>query len=332
MTHFMEQGERLILMDLQVKYELPDARLPADDIKALVEAGIRTAMIFHVDWNRIEPVRGQRSLQYLVDRVELLHECGMKSLVMCHSYLPNWIPDEWKVRNANGQTLQMISPWNSEAMAYATGFYSEFGFTFMKPYSMAMNGWLTDGETLFPNEICIFDEAAKAAYHAAYGAEEPGTSVAHSLEFLKNTQISLFVFLQHLLSQYNVSQEIWTALHPALAGYPGNGCAFTADMLAGFKSVRPCGHINHLYCTWTQWDNYFPQMMGLKEAFGERVYGGAEYAEGVVAQTQKAISVGIDGLLIGPCHPFTGHTRIEPWMLENIKTAMGLWAAVPQGG
>jgi hypothetical protein len=328
MTHFMQDGERLIFMDLQVKYELPDARLPADDIKALVDAGIRTAMIFHVDWNRIEPVRGERSYQYLVDRVGLLNDCGMKSLVMCHSYLPAWIPDEWKVRNQAGATLQMISPWNSEAMAYVTGFYSEFGLTFMKPYSMAMNGWLTDGETLFPNEVCIFDDAAKAAYRQVYGGEEPGTSVAHSLEFLKSMQISLFVFLNETLAQYNLGYEIWTQLHPALAGYVGNGCAYTADMLGAFKQRHACGQINHLYCTWTQWDGYFPQMMGLKQAFGERVYGGAEYAEGVIDQTRKAISVGIDGLLIGPCHPFTGHERIEPWMLDNIKTAMGLWAAV----
>jgi hypothetical protein len=316
-------------MDMQVQYDMPDARLPADDIKALRDAGIETAMLFYVDWNRIEPVQGQRSYQYLLDRVGLLHDCGMKSLVMCHSYLPAWIPDDWKVKNAAGATLQMISPWNHEAMAYVYNFYADFGWTFATGHSMAINAWLTDGETLFPNEISIYDAAAQAAYHAAYGDEVPGTNQAHALEFLRNTQINLFVLLQRTMAMYNLHHEIWTALHPALAGYAGNGCAIASDLLAAFKQAQTCGQINHLYCTWTQWDSYFPVMMGTKAAFDERVYGGAEYAEGVVAQTQKAIRVGIDGLLIGPCHPFTGHKRIEPWMLTNIKQAMKLWEAVP---
>jgi hypothetical protein len=222
----------------------------------------------------------------------------------------------------------MISPWNAEAMAYVYGLYSDMGYRFFTAHSMVINAWLTDGETLFPNEICIFDECARAAYQQVYG-QAPGLSVSNDLEFLKNTQINLFLSLQRTLAMYNVHHEIWTALHPALSGYAGNGCAYATDMLAAFTQTTPCGQINHLYCTWTQWENYYPQMMGLRQAFGERVYGGAEYAEGVVAQTEKAIKVGIDGLLIGPCHPFTGHTRIEPWMVENIKKAMDLWKAVP---
>jgi hypothetical protein len=62
-----------------------------------------------------------------------------------------------------------------------------------------------------------------------------------------------------------------------------------------------------------------------KNQYNEQVFGGAEYAAGVVDSTKAAIEQNIRGLLIGPCHPYTGYRRIEPWMLDKIQEACQLW-------
>jgi hypothetical protein len=324
MRAFMQPEEHLIFMDMQVRYEEPLIRLPAEDIKLLVDAGIKTAMMFNVDWGVIEPEKGKRDYSYFRDRVNLLHECGMKVMVQCFTFLPKWVPDSWKIRNQAGAYLDMISPWNDEAMDYVLAFIRDMVCEFESNDTMAVNSWLTDGETLFPNEVCIYDDCAQQKFQALYGRLPNNPLDLEERMFLFEGQLELMQKIQGLLrnNRYN---DVWLALHPALAGYIGNGCEFISEILQSLEDKYPCVHINHLYCTWTQWDGIYPLMNIWKERHDERVFGGAEYAEGVVNQTYKAIEHKIRGLLIGPCHPYTGHTRVEPWMLNNIKEACRIW-------
>ena len=329
MMSFINDSEHLIFMDTQVRYEEPLIRLPADDIKALVDAGIRTAMVFNFDWDTVEPVQGQRNWQYFEDRVGLLNDCGMKTLVQCFTFIPKWVPDDWCVKTSNGTVMRMISPWNFNAYHYAMNFITEHTMKFNIPgKSMSINSWLTDGETLFPNEPCVYDDCAVGVFIDQYGHPPAVGVYDHEIaEFTLEAQVALFSDIQSTFG-FNANKEIWHALHPALAGFHGNGCDNIETILSVVKQRMPELSINHLYCTWVQWSNYWSLMTDWKNRFGEKIWGGAEYAEGVVNTSRIAIEQGARGLLIGPCHPYTGHRRIEPWMLQNIKTAGDMWVGV----
>jgi hypothetical protein len=323
MSAFIDPGNHLIFMDMQTRYEEPLIRLPEEDIQALSDAGIKTAMMFHTDWNIIEPVKGERDFSYYDQRIELLKRCGMRVMIQCFTYIPNWVPDSWLVRNFHREVHRMISPWNSEALIYALGFYKEMCDRYTSSDVMVINSWLTDGETLFPNEPCIYDDFAIREFNNEY-LRPPNADGIEERKFLHAAQIKLICDIQGILRN-NQYGDIWLAIHPALAGYRGNGCEYLEDMLANLNTRYPCATINQLYCTWRQWSGLYPEMNRLRDTYGTRVFGGAEYAEGVMESTLVAATAGINGLLINPCHPHTGHPRVLPWMLDNIRHAVRMW-------
>lgn len=319
---FMKPENHLIFMDVQVRYEEPTVRLPREDIEKMVEAGIKTALICHVDWNAIETFKGERDFSYYDERVQLLKECGMNVLIDCFTHIPKWMPDEWKVKGRAGNVINMVSPWNVEAMDYTVEFIKQMICRYESETSMAINSWLTDGETLFPNEVCIYDDAARGVFSEMYGRQPDDPLGEEERQFLLSSQVALMRQLTNMFKTNRYS-DMWTALHPALGGYTGNGCEFIPQILDAIHS--PCVHLNHIYFTWRQWTNYYPLMNEWKEHYQVNVFGGAEYCEGVVDSTRAAIEQNIRGLVIAPCHPFTGHLRIEDWMLDNIREACQIW-------
>lgn len=322
MTSFIDSDEHLILMDMQVRYEEPLIRLPKEDIQKLVDAGIRTAMLYHCDWNVLEPEKGKRSFQYFDDRVGLLNDCGMKAILQCFSFVPEWMPNGWMVSGTQG-IYRAISPWHPEAYEYALDFIREFHDHFTQEKCMTMNSWLTDGETLFPNDVCVYDENAIDAFSKMYGTHPKIANHQQIMDFLLLYQNKLFQDVQNI--HVTGTDEIWHSLHLALSGYVGNGCAFMDRFMTSFRDAHPYSMVNHMYCTWVQWSGLWKNMKLMAEDFGESMWGGAEYAENVVNTTKIAKSQSMRGLLIGPCHPHTGHRRIESWMVENITTANNLW-------
>ena len=324
---FLTKDEHLIYMSMQLRYEDPLIRLPEEDIITLVDAGIRTSIVYQVDWNVIEPVQGQRSWAYYDDLIGMLNRCGMKTIVLAFSWLPDWIPPEWLIMDSYGNTAKMISPWNDEAWSYALGFIQELHDRYTVPgQSMSMNSWLTDGETLFPNDYYIYDQHAQAAFAERYNRspEMAVDALGQREEFLRFAQVKMMYELQSIHIE-NENREIWYSLHPALEGYHGNGCDNIESILQTWRAAWPEANINHLYCTWVMWHGYWPKMNAWRAAYGENSFGGAEYAEGVVGTTRAAIDNGLRGLLINPCHPYTGHTRVEDWMLDNIRESLKLW-------
>lgn len=323
---FIEPDEHLIFMDMQVRYEEPRVRLPADDIKKLVDSGIHTAMMFHTDWNWTEPEKGRLDWSFYDDRVQLLISCGMKVILQSLTFFPDWMPDDWMVRAPNGDVIKMPSMWHPEAWEYVKDYYRAISARFSSDKSMVANSWLTDGETLWPNSLAIFDPYAQALYRQKY--QEPMFVGSPNTEaFIVESQCRMHTELQTILASSNRWNEVWTQLHPALAGYYGNGCGTIHEILGDLVANVPGVKINHLYCTWVQWGQLWQKMGQTAQMFGEDMWGGAEYAEGVIVSTDAAKANGLRGLLIGPCHPFSGHVNIEDWMTENIRRALSIWRA-----
>jgi hypothetical protein len=220
--------------------------------------------------------------------------------------------------------MMMPSPWNPEAWDYCKNYYRMIRDRYNSDMTMVCSSWLTDSETLFPTELSCYDEHALKAYRDIHGADAmPIAYSPETNEFMRQVFIKVFGELQEIMVE-NPHREVWTCLHPALAGYYGNGCQNIDNILNQFKRQVPNAVINHLYCTWCQWSGLWPAMNAWGQQFGH-VFGGAEYATGVITNTGLAMANGLRGLLIGCCHPFTGFREVEDWMTVNIKEALRIW-------
>ena len=116
-------------------------------------------------------------------------------------------------------------------------------------------------------------------------------------------------------------------LHIAIAHFNnlyGNGCNWIEDILQAYVDNLPGVKINHIYYTWTQWEQYWKQMNSWRQRFNENVFGGAEYAEGLPQTTPRAIANGLRGQILAPCYPGL-HDHIEQWMLDNIQASIATW-------
>jgi hypothetical protein len=322
---FLQDSERLIFMDLHTGDDLK-VRLPAEDIKKMVDAGVKTAMVFYTRWDWIEPQKNVYDWGFYDDRVKLLTDNGMKVLLQSCTTFPTWIPDDWKIKNAKGQLIGIPSPWNKEAFDYVRQYYKIIRDRYNSDKVLVVNSFLSDGETVFPNELCIYDDSALKAFKDKFGGN-PEDMVEQRYFFLKDTLIEMYYQLQKEMSN-NQFDEIWCMLHPALAGYHGNGCEWISEILQTIRTRIPYVNMNHLYCTWVQWRMFWPIMNEWSKIYGESIFGGAEWAEGLPTSVPMAMQNSIRGLLVGPCHPFTGHKRIEPWMLDNMKNALKTWDTI----
>lgn len=322
---FLNDNEHLIHMDMCVKYEQPKIRLPADDIKKLVDAGITTAMSFGTDWQWIEPEMGKYDWNYYDDRIKLLTDCGMKVIFQAQTFYPYWIPENWLVKAPGNRVERMISPWNSGAWEYAKAYYKMVRDRYNSKDVLVMSSWLADGESLFPNRLCCYDDYALQEYKNQYGDKLPVEGDPDTTTFLVNTYIKVFAELQLIMAE-NEHNEIWTCMHPALLWHVPSRELTIEFILDSFKAMKPETTINHLYCTWSQWQHYFPWMNRIGARNGN-VFGGAEYAQGVINNTILAIQNNVRGLLIGCCHPHTGYSKVEDWMLANIRQAVNIYRA-----
>lgn len=323
---FLKDNEHIIFMDMCTKYEYPKVRLPEDDIKKLVDAGITTCMSFGTHWDWIEPQKGIYDWSYYDDRIRLLNDCGMKVLFHAQSYFPSWLPESWRLKTQNGNSELVVSPWNDEAWEYTKDYYRKVRDRYNSDMVLVTSSWLADGETLMPITLACFDDFAIQKYRQQYGDAIPKSGDPQTHEFLIAAYKKMFCDLQSIMSE-NRFGEIWTSLHPATAWNVPSTQNAIEETLSLFHLQKPDIIINHLYCTWCQWQHFFPVINRWGKQFGN-VFGGAEYHTGIVDNTKLALSNGVRGLLYGPCHPYTGYSRIEDCMIDSAKESMALWQQI----
>lgn len=319
---FMKDNEHIIFMEMCTKYEYPEERLPAEDIRKLVDAGVETCMSFGTFWGWMEPSKGVYDWSYYDNRIGLLTRLGMKVILHAQSSFPLWVPEDWRLKAQNGNTERVISVWNDEAWEYTKDFYRQVRDRYNSNNVLVTSSWQADGETLFPITFCVFDDQAKQKYLEFYGHEPTGKN-PETQEFLLNGMKKVFCDLQGIMKE-NKFNEIWTCMHPATSWNLPSTQNAISEILAMFHDYYPDITINHLYCTWTQWRHMFPTFNEWGKKYGN-VYGGAEYETGIIANTQLAKENGVKGLLYGPCHPFTGHSRVTQEMLDKARESLALW-------
>ena len=320
---FIPAAERLLLMVQSLTYEDPHTFLTLDDYKALYDAGISTAYFCNTHWALAEPELNVYDWS-LVDReVEKLRKAGFKIMINCYTDAPRNFREDWYVRIQAGFIAGAISMWNEEALEHTEKFYRLMKDRYKADDLLVVNSWLTDGETIYLLEPAWYDDAALYDYQTHYGSTAvPAFGDAQTEAWLKESYIKLMMRWANILVD-NPWRELWTMLHPAFTTNMYSGGQWIEDVLQAYSTLTD--NINHIYYTWVQWSNLYPTMQTWRDKYHTIDWGGAEYAEGLVYTTPLAISNGLRGQIINPCHPFTKYDRVYPWMVENIKDALLKW-------
>ena len=342
---FLHEDEFYLLMDIPwhgdgnplhvaEHTEFKTHHIAEEGLKKLRDVGIQTTMPFECDWSEIEVKQGEYDWQYLDDYVNRAARVGMKTILYTpmHGY-PSWFPNEYFVqcRDAEGNYVvhrEALSPWNWEAL----GELNDFNKLMMERYSssrcLVANSQLSCGETVLLNEPAFYDPAAIKSFHDFSDSEDlPDKDDPMTNTWLLDSYQKMLVYQQSLIAQ-NEFKEIFIMLHPAIADMTslyGNGCNFIPEILGELKRKIAGVKINHIYYTWIQWNMYWNLMSYWGQLFGEDVFGGAEYAEGIPTTTPYAIQNGLRGQIIAPCYPGIHDHGVEEWMLNHIRMGQNMW-------
>lgn len=322
---FLRPDDHFILMDV------PNAagRLFNDDeLSALRDAGMTITMMFMNNLKDLEPVRGEYQWGEIDSYIERALRHGYRVFIPTYTAAPAWAPETWWVKTENGGGQGVLSPWNQDAQEYLLNHYRCMVEHCASSEVVVVNTQLTHGETLLLNEAAWFGPDAIASYeeHAGAGAR-PCKNVDVTEDWLQSTYFRMMRTQAEVLARQPV-KVLYTAIHPMIAqfaGMYGNGCRWYDDLLMMYRNFFPDHEILWVLYTFIQWGHMHPTIMNTARRLRVDVFGGAEYAEGLPHTTPAAKAVGLRGQFIGPCHHFTGHTQVEPWMLDNIKAAVKVW-------
>lgn len=319
---FIPDTERLIYFDLPTREH---KLLPVDDLKSLREAGIGTMLASGSDWSKFEQVMGKRDYTSLDETIARARSAGMRVLLPLWQFVSVNLPKHWYAQTITGSIPAgpagpeyLLSPWNLEAQDYALSVMREIITHYRAADVQIIPSLSRHGESVMPVDARYYDPAARAAWKAAgLPHDTPDQNLPGGAEWIKAAYLRLVTHQQKLCStQHN---EAWFMLHLPKQGRVNCGCDWIEDYIRALPGVQ----VNHI--TFTYFANYpgLPEKIArLRIVYDTREWVGAEYAEGLRdGNAEKARALNLRGCVIAPCHPFTTHTRVMPWMLAEIRKA-----------
>lgn len=327
---WIDNDEFIILMDMEPEAGITSGpNVSLDGLKRLRDAGIKTG-IKYVYWNKNEPSKNIFVWNDIDAWAERYHEAGMKLMLSTYTAPALWAHDDWRAMSGPGiYRPGSLSIWNPEAMEASDNFMRKVCKTYNSEDILAFCGWLTNGETVYYNEPSWYDPFAMEAYHKWAGADaKPKKEDPTTEAWLKQSYTEHMVRIQKIFAD-TPHKEIWTAAHLVIASYTnlyGNGCNWTEDYYVAYKNNIPGVTINVIQYTYhPHGAPYLNKIKAIIKRHGIKVWGGAEYCEGLPVSTPTALETGARGLLISPIHTFTGHKTIEPWMTEAIAKSINIF-------
>ena len=294
------------------------------------EAGIQTS---HEQpaWNSIEPSRGEYDFNYLDEIINLNREAGMKTLFqICCWRVPNWMPDDWFPKTANGAVeRQVLSFWNEEAQEYSDNFYKTMMDTYKENKEvMFFFGEYQGGEGAYPPTWSLYDAAAIADYKSRYGSNAmPDPHKSETIDWFGKKIIDHFVRKAYYFKQaYN---EVWNEQQYLMDTWTKAFGNFVHDeTMKTFRTMWP--DVNIVLLQATYFDDSHDQACKdfvdkLVNISGCEVIVEAMFCDGLPKTTPQAIAKGFRGQILHPCKNGYSGESLEPWMVENIKTSHRLW-------
>lgn len=348
---FLKSDESIVLMDLCPSMGADARHLNDVELDMLYKVGCRT-LLEYVCWWTIEQDMGSRVWNHLDEYIHRAREHGFKVILSTPHFVPGCFPKEWypwdragnayKSPAADGTFKGVLSLFSVEAMQYEVQFIRAVKARYEAEDVLLYCSQQVEGETIYANGWAYGDPGAQSGWQTFSNGELGPMEFSNSAftEWLQRTYIlQLLDFNRQILDaggddlEGPVHNEIWTAIHPLLSAklranvdLLGNGCDWYSNILGSYRNYFPDTVI-----TWLQY-TYFPHGDGYRalvrdESVGRRiqhVIGGAEWVQGLRYSAPGLLQWGLQALLLGIIHPFSGHKEVTSDMAAEVKWAIDL--------
>jgi len=337
---FIQPDEHIVIMDY-IQYP-PCEAFTNDDLARLHDAGIKTIMCY-LRWDRAEPEMGVYDWSQIDEEVARIRAAGMKTIVKVYLCTPTYFPEDRYARKANGKVhntfgaadamgdpsdWSLISYWNPDVWAHHLQFIERACKHYTAEDVLCINIAPANGESLIFGDGCFYDKCAIESYQKFAGDNSlpvenavPGTQ---TLDWLRATTIPAQIETQRIFHKYG--HEYWTMLHHAFETIPSTGNWLIDDLYCALHKELGDEHWGICYTVFRPGETrglWGPEQ-DIKR-HGVKMLFGAEGAEGLLRNTQRAIQMGARAMMAGPLAPYLGHKHMEDWMYSAIRTSNRWW-------
>lgn len=300
---FIQDDEYILLME-----DRYGGRYGLDDLKRLRDVGIQT-IVRYPFWNEIETHLGEYVWDTIDEYIELTRQADMKCLFALYEGVPDYFPPEWYLKTPDGSIYigvyqeRVISPWNLDGWEYNLDFLNKFCNRISTKDVMCFRATMRGAEAMLPQ----------------YGQ--------YRLDGLYwETMRRMLIEEQSIFYASHDSHELWTCFHHAFDGSGTSGTERARDLYREMAGEFP--DAKHYCISYTQFRNDVigeDKNLADMQELGLNMFGGSEYAEGIIANTDTAIQQGFRGFISAPLHWWSGHKSLEPWMVETIRDSLAKW-------
>jgi hypothetical protein len=325
---FIDDDEYVLLMDMpNFAQVMPAWPMHPDDVKLCFSAGMRTATQF-LYWHDIEKAKGSYDWTNLEEGIERILSSGMKLILYTYNYPPDYFDEDWYQKDENGNKVLALSLWSQEAQDYEHNFMRLVMERYKDRNILFVNSLQRDGETVMSLNPCIFDREAVRSHNTYTGLSAPDIHSRLTWEWFRKSIVDTVINQQEVLLRYQNHQEVWQNYHRVIiAKWCGN--EFITDLYQKYREIwGKTVDINVTQFTWTpHGDGYKLEIQRDTKLWDLKVWGGAEHCEGIMNSTQQGIKFDVRGLICAPVSYWNKKTRVEPWMLDNIRRSIDMWKA-----
>jgi len=324
---FMQDDEYIILMDIAMK---TGRMFVLDELKKFFDCGIRTVMWCGPFWDSYLSDDFQTfHPEYIDNYLNKVYKSGMKAIIPLWQKQSTKYTQDYYVRRKEGTVFGMLSPWNPEARRRNNELFVKVRDEYTSDNCIIVNGQAENGERVLLNSAAYYDDCAVKHWQQDHSGR-PESLTETGANWLKKFYTDLLLEQQKLVME-GQHHEIWYMLarYKALKLIQNqHGCNWIDDYLATWKTLNPVciNHINFNYFNYGA--SWYPVIQKEMDDWGVHEWVGAEYCEGLRSGNGlQAVKNGLRGLILGPCHPFTNHETVEPWMLTEIKKTIKAFEA-----
>lgn len=299
--HFLEPDDYILIMDV------PGRFLSSEDLKSLRSVGCKTVYpLSIINWDEISPTPSILDLSEVDRYVDKVLNTGMKVLIPLY-----FTPAKW------------VSGYFTSAVSHATYPNLYYGVSFSDKKGLEQTiEFVSKCKEHFAPLIDVVECINSMPYNGEW-IMPPYVSVPYN----KNDIINFYTECQKVFADtpYN---EIWTAMHKwfAPSGFFA-ACNFIDDIYTSYRNNLPNVTINGIQFThfWDGEDKHNREqaetVKKTADQFNITFFCGSNFCEGLMPHMESSLKYKTR-YITGPTHPFTRHTRLEPWMLPVFEQAI----------
>lgn len=333
---FIKPDEFIILVN--------NPNLTDDDLKRIGETGVQTAFL-PIVWKNIEKKTGEYDWSEIDRQIERMKSAGMKTLLRCHDNAPDYFPDDWYLRSANGTIWRnhygfggdyaytLLSPWCKNAMKRQRAFMRLCNDRYNDEWTQVYAGGVHGGEVILPGMIpCYWDPHAVKSYRDYTGdkGNPPDIPTYGSMKFETKLVDWLRESLTELVTvEQDIFPEIWlhlvernTQFAESFESGPRSGNWIASDLYANLpKQLNK--DLNVLLWEVNRFGGDQGALENVKDVL-DKVWIGSQYSEGLRHYTKSTIEKGLRGFATDPLN---NTSRLEDWMVEAFRWSLAQWKA-----